>query len=196
MCPDEHTDGTRGRVSTGTFSVGPAGEFDRLFALFYDELRDIAHRHLRREREGHTLVTTALVHEAYLKLSDRPEFEWGESVRFRAFVSRAMRHVLVDHARGRGAQKRGGDAIHVTLQTGGGWGAEEPPALALVDLDEALTTLAGHDPRLERVVECRFFGDLSIQETAEALGISTSTVERDWTRAKAYLHQLLRSERG
>lgn len=166
------------------------GEFDRLFALFYDELREIARRHLRRERAGHTLVTTALVHEAYLKLSERPEIEWRESVRFRAFVSKAMRHVLIDHARGRGTRKRGGEVIHVTLQPGSV--ASEQPSVDLIELDEALSQLASHDPRLERVVECRFFGGLSTGETAEVLGVSSSTVERDWTRAKAYLYHLLR----
>jgi RNA polymerase sigma factor (TIGR02999 family) len=169
-----------------------SGDFDSLFALCYDELREIARRHLRRERSGHTLAATALVHEAYLKLAERPEFAWGESVRFRAFVSRAMRHVLVDHARGRNTRKRGGEVIHVTLQPGVVGSAQ--PATDLLELDEALAQLAIHDPRLVRVVECRFFGGLTVTETAEALGISPSTVERDWTRARAYLHQLLYSD--
>jgi RNA polymerase sigma-70 factor, ECF subfamily len=171
--------------------VAEPGDFDSLFALCYDELREIARRHLRGERSGHTLAATALVHEAYLKLSGRPEFQWGETVHFRAFVSKAMRHVLVDHARARFAKKRGGDVIHVTLQPDSV--AAEQPSTDLIELDEALVQLGLHDPRLVRVVECRCFGGLTVPETAEALGLSTSTVERDWTRARAYLRQLLGS---
>ncbi|CAN5710200.1 MAG: sigma-70 family RNA polymerase sigma factor [Gemmatimonadetes bacterium] len=164
-------------------------DFDGLFALCYDELREIARRHLRHERSGHTLVATALVHEAYIKLANRPEVEWGESVRFRAFVSKAMRHVLVDHARGRNTRKRGGEVIHVTLQPG--LVAAEQPSIDLIEFDDALCQLATLDPRLVQVVECRCFGGLGLQDTAAALGVSSRTVERDWTRAKAYLRQLL-----
>lgn len=165
-------------------------EFDRLFSLFYDELREIARRHLRRERSGHTLQTTALVHEAYVKLGARPEIPWREPARFRAFVSKAMRHVLIDHARSRATDKRGGGALHVTLQPGIGT-AQQPSPVHLLDLDRALTQLGAYDARLARVVECRFFGGLTARETAEALDISPSTVERDWTRAKTYLYHLL-----
>lgn len=165
-------------------------EFDRLFALFYPELREIARRHLRRERSGHTLQTTALVHEAYVKLGDRPEITWREPARFRAFVSKAMRHVLIDHARGRATHKRGGAAVQVTLQPG--MAVAEPAwTVDLLDLDRALEQLGAYDDRLVRVVECRFFGGLTANEIAEALAISPSTVERDWTRAKAYLHRML-----
>lgn len=165
-------------------------EFDRLFALFYPELREIARRHLRRERSGHTLQTTALVHEAYVKLGDRPELTWREPARFRAFVSKAMRHVLIDHARGRATHKRGGGAVQVTLQPG--LAVADPAwSVDLLDLDRALERLGEHDSRLVRVVECRFFGGLTANETAAALEISPSTVERDWTRARAYLHRML-----
>jgi RNA polymerase sigma factor (TIGR02999 family) len=169
---------------------GDGSEFDRLFTLYYDELREIARHHLRGERIGHTLQTTALMHEAYIKLSDRPEIEWREPVRFRAFISKAMRHILIDHARGRATHKRGGGAVQITLETQMG-AAEETSPIDLLDLDRALTQLGAHDARLVRVVECRFFGGLSAREIAEALEISPSTVERDWTRAKAYLHRLL-----
>jgi RNA polymerase sigma factor (TIGR02999 family) len=169
---------------------GEGTEFDRLFTLYYDELREIARRHLRRERVGHTLQTTALMHEAYLKLGDRPEIEWQEPVRFRAFVSKAMRHVLIDHARGRATHKRGGGAIQITLQAEMA-GADEASSIELLDLDRALTQLGDYDPRLVRVVECRFFGGLTAAEIAETLDISASTVERDWARAKAYLQRLL-----
>lgn len=165
-------------------------DFDRLFALYYEELREIASRHLRREREGHTLQPTALIHEAYLKLSERPRIEWLEPVRFRAFVSKAMRQILIDHARGRATQKRGGDPVQITLHSEL-VGTEATSTVDLLDLDRALTRLGRQDPRLARVVECRFFGGLNARETAETLTISTSTVERDWARAKAYLHRLL-----
>lgn len=169
-------------------------EFDRLFALFYPELREIARRHLRHERSGHTLQTTALVHEAYVKLGDRPEISWRDPARFRAFVSKAMRHILIDHARGRATHKRGAGAIQVTLQPG--MAVDDPSwSVELLDLDRALERLGAHDSRLVRVVECRFFGGLTVNEIAEALEISTSTVERDWTRAKAYLHRMLAQSR-
>lgn len=164
-------------------------EFDRLFASLYPELREIARRHLRRERTSHTLQTTALVHEAYVKLGDRPEIAWREPARFRAFVSKAMRHILIDYARGRATQKRGADAIQVTLHPG--MATADPRSVDLLDLDRALERLGAHDSRLVRVVECRFFGGLTANETAEALEISTSTVERDWARAKAYLNRML-----
>jgi RNA polymerase sigma factor (TIGR02999 family) len=165
-------------------------DFDQLFALFYEELREIARLHLRRERDDHTLQTTALVHEAYVKLSARPEIEWREPARFRAFVSKAMRHVLIDHARSRATDKRGGGAIHVTLVPG--LDATQPEAsVDLLDLDRALEQLGAFDERLVQVVECRFFGGLTAQETADTLEISTSTVERDWTRARVYLRRLL-----
>lgn len=169
--------------------TGGDTEFDRLFALFYPELREIARHHLRRERRGHTLQTTALVHEAYIKLGDRPELTLRDPARFRAFVSKAMRHILIDHARGRATQKRGAGAIQITLQPG--MAIADPPTVDLLDLDRALERLGALDARLVRVVECRFFGGLTANETAEALEVSTSTVERDWTRAKAYLHRML-----
>jgi RNA polymerase sigma factor (TIGR02999 family) len=168
-----------------------AAAFDRLFASAYDELRDIARLHLKRERAGHTLQPTALVNEAWLKLSGRPDFPVADSNAFRALVSRAMRQILIDHARARGADKRGGAAVHVTLHTD--VPAAEPQPVDLLELDDALADLGRRDPRLERVVECHFFGGLSKAETAQALGVSTRTVERDWLRARAYLDQLLRA---
>jgi RNA polymerase sigma factor (TIGR02999 family) len=166
-------------------------EFDRLFAVLYDDLRAIARRHLRRERPGHTLVTTALVHEAYLRLEHRPEIPWDDRQRFLAFISRAMRRILVDHARRHGAAKRGGGKV-VTLQPAAA--PIHPRSTDLLALDEALQRLGAKDDRLERVVECRFFGGLSSEETAEALGVSLRTAERDWTRAKAYLYELLKEQ--
>jgi RNA polymerase sigma-70 factor, ECF subfamily len=164
-------------------------EFDRLFALLYDDLRLLARRHLSRERGDHTLAATALVHEAWLKLEHRDDVPWRDRHRFLAFISRAMRRVLVDHARRRNASKRGGTSLLVTLQPG--MDVVEPRSADLLGLDAALDRLGTLDPRLERVVECRFFGGLSAEETAAALEVSLRTVERDWARARAYLHELL-----
>jgi RNA polymerase sigma factor (TIGR02999 family) len=157
----------------------------------YAELRQIAHRHLARERTGHTLSTTALVHEAFLKLLDLNGTEWKGRAHFFATASRAMRHVLVDHARIRGAAKRGGGEAALQL-------AEElyltrEQADRLLDLDEAMTRLAATNERRARIVECRFFGGLSLEETAEALGISLATVKREWMVARAWLNREMTS---
>jgi RNA polymerase sigma factor (TIGR02999 family) len=172
------------------YQNGDESAFDRLISLLYDDLLQVARRHLRGERSGHTLSTTALVHEAYLRLAGDAGGEWRDRAQFLAFVSRAMRHVLVDHARRRGAGKRGGGRVQVTLRTDVGAAVEEQ-TIDLLALDHALDRLADRDPRLARVVECRFFGGMTAEETAEALGISLRTVERDWMRARAYLHLLL-----
>jgi RNA polymerase sigma-70 factor, ECF subfamily len=164
-------------------------EFDRLFAALYPDLRLIARRHLRRERVDHTLSPTGLVHEAYLRLEHRSEIPWHDRQRFLAFISRAMRRILVDHARRRVSAKRGGGEHPITLRTGAV--VVHPRSNDLLALDDALARLGARDPRLERLVECRFFGGLSVAETAAALGISLRTAERDWTRARAYLHELL-----
>jgi RNA polymerase sigma factor (TIGR02999 family) len=164
-------------------------EFAQLFAVLYPDLRTIALRHLRGERADHTLSPTGLVHEAYLKLEHRSEIPWQDRERFLAFISRAMRRILVDHARRRDTDKRGSGEHPVTLDTGSV--LVHPRSSELLALDEALARLGARDPRLERLVECRFFGGLSAAETAEALGISLRTAERDWLRARAYLHELL-----
>jgi len=169
--------------------AGDSGAFERLIPLVYDDLRRIAHRRLQAERAEHTLDTTAVVHEAYLRLAENPETTWQDRAHFYAVCARVIRHVLVDHARRRGARKRGGDVIRVPLRDGV---ADETGGLAdFLALEEALRCLERHDPRLVRVVECRFFAGLTVEETAEALGSSRRTVERDWTRAKAYLYRAL-----
>lgn len=164
--------------------------FDRLFALVYDELRQIAHRLLRKERADHTFSTTALVHECYVNLADRTRCTFQDRAHFFAIAGRAMRHLLIDYARKRSAQKRGGNRRRVSLDQE--MISVEEQAADLLALDHALDHLADRSPRMARIVECRFFGGLTVQETAQALGVSSRTVQRDWTRAKAYLHRALR----
>lgn len=162
---------------------------DRLFPLIYDELRQIARRHLRGERFDHTLNTTALVHESYLSLARHSGVSFQDRSHFLALASTVMRHILIDYARRHRAQKRGGDRIRVTLRE------EDLPfedrTTELLALDEALDALSQRSPRLGQVVECRVFGGLTVRETADALSVSPRTVERDWTRAKAYLYRAL-----
>jgi RNA polymerase sigma factor (TIGR02999 family) len=167
--------------------------FDQLFSLLYDDLRRLARRYVRGEREGHTLNTTALVHEAYLKLARQSGQECLNRAQFLAFTSRAMRQILVDHARHRGAVKRGGDRLQVTLQTDMGV-TEAEECFDLLALEAALDQLARRDPRLRVVVECRLFGGMAPDEIAEALGVTRRTVDRDWVRARTYLFHLLHPE--
>ena len=162
---------------------------DRLFGQVYDELRRVAHRALRGELTGHTLSTTGLVHEAYFKLVDQTRVEWQDRGHFFGVASRAMRQILVEYARRRGAVKRGVQLRAVALEEG--LVPAEERAVALLAVDEALTRLAEHDPAMARVVECRFFAGLSEEETAEATGTSLRTVQRQWRRAKAWLYQEL-----
>lgn len=168
-------------------SAGEREVLDHAFALVYDELRQLARRHLRREAEGHTLNTTALVHEAYLRLGERASPAWIDRVHFFALAATAMRRILVDHARRRRAVKRRGAARPVPLD-GIEWMAAAEPSELLVALDAALERLARLDARQARVVECRFFGGLTEEETAEALGIGLRTAKRDWAKAKSWLY--------
>lgn len=168
---------------------GDPGAFDRLITEVYEDLRRIAHRRLAAERAEHTLSTTALVHEAYLQLANQATETWRDRAHFFAVAARVIRHVLVDYGRARSAQKRGGGAIRIPLEEA--MHGEDPPSIELLALDQALRDLAARDSRLERLVECRFFGGMTMQDTAEALGISLRAAERDWTRAKAYLFQAL-----
>ena len=168
---------------------GDQAALDRLVALVYDELSRLASRALRGQGVGHTLTTHALVHESYLNLVVRSVGESKSRAHFFALASKVMRRVLIDHARHRRAQKRGGDQVHVTL--GSAAAAATPDLEQLLDLEAALTALAKKDERLAEVVECRFFGGMTVDETAEALGVSRRTVGREWTRAKAYLYRAL-----
>ncbi len=173
---------------------GDEAAFQRLIPVVHAELRRIALRHMGHERNGHTLQPTALVNEAYLKLIDIHHVQWQDRAHFFAMSSRVMRRVLVDAARARGYQKRGAGAHRVTLDEER-VGAKEPAA-DVVALDDALTALAVIDERKSQVVEMRYFGGLSIEETAEAIGVSVRTVKRDWTMAKLWLARELRTTRG
>lgn len=160
-------------------------EAEALFPVLYDELRRIAHRQLGREREGHTLCTTALVHEAYIKLADQTRAQFASRAHFLAVAAQAMRRILVEHARKVRAEKRGGkwqrlDLDDVDIPV-------EERADALVALDAALERLTALNPRLAQVVECRFFGGMTEEETAIALGVTDRTVRRDWVKAKGWL---------
>lgn len=168
---------------------GDRGAFDQLVGVLYDDLRAMAHRHLQGERANHTLTTTALVHEAYVELSRRTGPTWRGRAQFFALLSKVMRHVLVDYARNRKAAKRGGGDRHVELdeQTAGA----SDGLLEVLSVNRALEQLEVRDARLARIVECRFFGGMPESEIADALGVSTRTIERDWRRARAHLHALL-----
>jgi RNA polymerase sigma factor (TIGR02999 family) len=165
---------------------------DRLLPLVYDELRRMAHRQLARERHPRTLTTTGLLHEAYLKLVDQTQVPLKSRGYFFGAAARAMRQVLVDAARRRTRRKRGGGQAELSLE--GFEVAVDDFAAELSDLDEALVRLAGLYPRQARVVECRFFGGLSVEETAEALELAPRTVKRDWALARAWLYRELRGE--
>jgi RNA polymerase sigma factor (TIGR02999 family) len=163
--------------------------FDRLLPLVYPELRRIAHRELRRVGGARTLNTTALVHEAYLRLVDQSRAEWQDRFHFFAVSSRAMRQILVDQARRRGAAKRGGGGPPLPLDEGLAQAAGRPAEF--LALDEALSRLGLVSDRLAQVVELRFFGGLSVEEIAQALGRDERTVRRDWEKARAILHESL-----
>jgi RNA polymerase sigma factor (TIGR02999 family) len=165
------------------WSGGDEQALNKLMPLVYDELHRLAHRYLRRERVGHTLQTTALVNEAYMRLIDAKEVEWQDRAHFFAISANLMRRILVDYARSRGYEKRGGYIEKLSI-------SEDyfiPTDINLVRLDDALSTLSVFDPRKAKVVELRFFGGLSIKETAEILKVSPDTVRRDWRLAKVWL---------
>jgi RNA polymerase sigma-70 factor (ECF subfamily) len=175
---------------------GDKAALDRLTPLVYDEIRRIAHRYVQRERGGQTLQTTALVHEAYLRLAGSANIAWQNRTHFFAVTAQVMRHILIDHARRRHYVKHGGEVQRVAFElvTKEAAVMSEPRAAELLALDEALNELAKLDPRKSRVVELRYFGGLSIEETAEVLQVSTMTVRRDWRVAKAWLYKKVKGE--
>jgi RNA polymerase sigma factor (TIGR02999 family) len=177
--------------------AGDGAAFDALFPLVYEELRGLARRQRRRWQGDETLNTTALVHEAYLKLVDQSRASWESRAHFLATAARAMRHIQINYARDRGAQKRGGDRPTLSLDELGERlhlevATADDDADLLVALDTALRELEQANERQSRIVECRFFGGMTIEETAEALGVSTASVSRGWALAQVRLYQSVR----
>ena len=169
------------------FGKGDKEALDSLVPLVYEELRRQASRYLRRERVGHTLQTTALIHEAYLRLIDQKNVHWQNRAHFFGIAAQLMRRILVDHARHKKRAKRGGSNIRVSLVEADAM--VQGQDLDIVALDQALERLAAIDEQQSRIVELRFFSGLTVEETAEVLGISPATVKRDWSMAKAWLHR-------
>ena len=192
MAEPEHVGPTSTEVLAALRS-GNRETLDSLVPLLYDELRAIASRHLARGRragaQDGTLATTALVNEAYLKLVAQHDAQWRDRAHFLALVAVAMRQILIDRARARSADKRGGGAMDVTLDEHG-LAVDQSPE-RLLEIDEALQRLAAVEPRMAQVVECRFFGGLSEEEIAEALSVTVRTVQRDWVKARALLRRAL-----
>jgi len=184
-------DGSKEKTNPGEPPGGRRDSLDELMPAVYEHLRLIARRQLAIREHGQTLSTTGLVHEAYLKLVDQSHTAWSDRGHFFALASVAMRHILVDRAKARLAQKREGDLHRVTLDDEQISVQDQPEAL--LDLSEAVDRLAAEEPRLARVVECRFFGGLTEEETAEALGVTTRTVQRDWVKARMLLRRALTS---
>ena len=199
--PCSYPDNLDSLMATQTHSVtemlqewsgsGDREALDKLMPIVYDELRRQASRYLQHERQGHTLPTTALVHEAYLRLIDQIAVPWQNRAHFFGIAAEMMRRILVDHARKRHALKRGGEALKLTLDEASMMSGKRN--LDLIAVDEALTRLASLDPQQSRVVELRFFGGLNVEEAAEVLGVSARTVKRDWSVAKAWIRRELRS---
>jgi RNA polymerase sigma factor (TIGR02999 family) len=171
---------------------GDSSALANVFPLIYDELRRLAQLQLRREPDGHTLSPTALVHEAYMRLIDYTRIEWTGRAHFLSVAATAMRRILVDHARGHRSMKRGGALRRVSIDSVE-LGTEERAEL-LIAIDEALVRLKEVDARQAQVVECRFFGGMTEEETAEALGIGLRTAKRDWAKAKSWLHKEIAAE--
>jgi RNA polymerase sigma factor (TIGR02999 family) len=172
-----------------SYGRGDKESLDQLMPIVYEELRRQAARYLRREQAGHTLQTTALIHEAYVRLVDQRNMQWQNRAHFFGIAAQMMRRILVDHARSKKRTKRGGSEVRVSLDEA--TVAVKGQDLDVVALDEALQRLAEIDEQQSRVVELRFFSGLSVEETAEVMGISKSTVKRDWSMAKAWLHREL-----
>lgn len=171
---------------------GDTAALDQLMPIVYEELRRLARGFMGRERNNHTLQTSALINEAYLKLVDQDETNWQNRAHFFAVAAQIMRHILVDHARSYGYEKRGAGARRVSLDDAKVFSGER--ARELVALDEALKDLATVDPRKSRLVELRFFGGLNIDETAEVMDLSPTTVQREWRAAKAWLQRFIKGE--
>lgn len=171
------------------WAQGDKGALDQLVALVYPELRRMAKRHMNRENPAHTLQTSALINEAYLKLVDQQNVEWQNRAHFFAVAAQVMRHILVDHARTLNYAKRGGGAPKLPLDEAAA--LTQQRASQLIALDDALRDLAALDERRSQIIELRFFGGMSLEETADVMKISPSTVQREWRAAKAWLHRTM-----
>jgi RNA polymerase sigma factor (TIGR02999 family) len=191
---DSDVDSDEEDTPSGSVTMPEGGAVERMMPLVYEELRRIARRQLRHEGVGHTLNTTALVHEAYLRLAAPSHLDVSGRAEFLSIAAMAMRRVLIDYARQRTAQKRGGVQMRVELDDIEV--AADDRAEQLVALDEALTSLAASNPRLARVVDCRFFGGMSQEETALALQLTPRTVRRDWTKARMWLAVAMEAEKS
>jgi RNA polymerase sigma factor (TIGR02999 family) len=176
------------------WSNGNQAALEKLTPLVYAELHRLAHRYMGREDAGHTLQTTALVHEAYIRLIDQRSMRWQNRAHFFAIAAQLMRRILVDYARSRGCAKRGGGTERISLEAEAGEVVSHELGADLVSLDDALISLAEIDPRRSRVVELRFFGGLNVEETAEVLKVSSDTVMRDWNLARAWLYREMSRE--
>ncbi len=176
------------------WSEGDQAALGELMPFVYSELRRLARHHLRRERPDHTLESAALVHEAYLRLTEQKKAHWKSRAHFLAVAAQLMRRILVDHARHHRAAKRGAGAVKLSLDAA--VALPQQSSVDLLRLDDALGRLAKIDPAQSAIVELRFFGGLSIEETAEVLGVSPTTVKREWSTAKAWLYRELRTEAG
>ena len=174
------------------WSHGDKEALDKLMPLVYDELRRLARQHMRRERAGHTLQTTALVNEAYMRLVDQRRAQWQNRAQFFGIAARLMRRILVDHARSRHRQKREGDAHKISLDEAAT--VSQAQSTDLLALHEALKKLETLNERMGRIVELRFFAGLSIEETAEVMKVSPGTVMKDWTFAKAFMHEAISND--
>lgn len=190
--PERRTPGVTELLTS--WCAGDESALAQLTPLVHDELHRLAHRQMRNERVGHTLQTTAVVNEAYLRLVDLTRVRWQDRAHFFAMAARLMRHILVDYARSHASVKRGGEVFSVSLNEAIVASAE--PGVDLVALDDAMHALSALDARKSQVVEMRFFGGLTVQETADALGASPATVMRDWQFAKKWLQRELMGRRG
>src|SRR5205814_5023984 len=171
------------------WSNGDKAALDKLMPLIYEELRQLARHYMNRERAGHTLQTTALVNEAYLRLINRKQVHWQNRAHFFAIAAHLMRSILVDHARSHAYAKRGGDARKITIDEA--MSVSQERAAEVVALDDVLKQLANFDHQQSRIVELRFFGGLTIDETAVVLGLSPATIKREWSTARAWLYHEL-----
>jgi RNA polymerase sigma-70 factor (ECF subfamily) len=190
----EHPGGADVTILLAELKKGDKSAASKLIPIVYNELRRLAAGYMRRERSDHTLQPTALVHEAYLKLIEQRSVDWQSRAHFFGIAAQVMRRILIDHAKGHLREKRGGGERAIAIEEALVFAPEQ--SVELVKLDQALERLTKLDPRQGKIVELRFFGGLTVEQTAELLGISPKTVKRDWSMAKAWLHGDLKASHG